>query len=105
MQTLAVFDSRMVDAPSIPDLPAQIPMQSVPTGVVAHDGAYFVSELTGFPFQIGAARVHRVVPGNYLGTSDGKVIDISASKIQVIEIVPDGLGGYMERPAALALNE
>jgi type IV pilus assembly protein PilP len=49
--------------------------------------------------------VHRVVPGNYLGTSDGKVIDISASKIQVIEIVPDGLGGYMERPAALALNE
>jgi type IV pilus assembly protein PilP len=49
--------------------------------------------------------VHRVVPGNYLGTSDGKIIDISPSKIQVIEIVPDGLGGYMERPAALALNE
>ena len=49
--------------------------------------------------------VHRVVPGNYLGTSDGKVIDIAPSKIQVIEIVPDGLGGYMERPAALALNE
>jgi type IV pilus assembly protein PilP len=49
--------------------------------------------------------VHRVVPGNYLGTSDGKVIDIAPSKIQVIEIVPDGLGGYMERAAALALNE
>jgi type IV pilus assembly protein PilP len=49
--------------------------------------------------------VHRVVPGNFLGTSDGKVIDISPSKIQVIEIVPDGLGGYMERAAALALNE
>ena len=49
--------------------------------------------------------VHRVVPGNYLGTNDGKVIGISASKIQVIEIVPDGLGGYMERAAALALNE
>ena len=25
--------------------------------------------------------VHRVVPGNYIGTSDGKVIDISPSKI------------------------
>ena len=49
--------------------------------------------------------VHRVLPGNHLGTSDGKVIDISPAKIQVIEIVPDGLGGYMERPAALALNE
>ena len=49
--------------------------------------------------------VHRVSPGNYLGTNDGKVIDVSPSKIQVIEIVPDGLGGYMERAAALALNE
>jgi type IV pilus assembly protein PilP len=48
--------------------------------------------------------VHRVLPGNYLGQSDGKVVDISASKISVVEIVPDGLGGYMERPAALALN-
>lgn len=35
----------------------------MPTGVVARGGAYFVSELTGFPFQVGAARVHRVVPG------------------------------------------
>jgi type IV pilus assembly protein PilP len=49
--------------------------------------------------------VHRVVPGNHVGTNDGKVIDVSPSKIQVIEIVPDGLGGYMERAAALALNE
>jgi type IV pilus assembly protein PilP len=45
-----------------------------------------------------------VLPGSYLGQSDGKVIDVSASKISVVEIVPDGLGGYMERPAALALN-
>lgn len=49
--------------------------------------------------------VHRVLPGNYVGTNDGKIIDVSPSKIQVIEIVPDGLGGYMERAAQLALNE
>ena len=49
--------------------------------------------------------VHRVLPGNYVGTNDGKIVSISPSKIQVIEIVPDGLGGYMERAAALALNE
>jgi type IV pilus assembly protein PilP len=48
--------------------------------------------------------VHRVLPGNYLGQSDGKVVDVSASKISVVEIVPDGLGGFMERPASLALN-
>ena len=48
--------------------------------------------------------VHRIQPGNYIGQSDGKVVDVSASKISVVEITPDGLGGYMERPAALALN-
>lgn len=48
--------------------------------------------------------VHRVLPGNYLGQADGRVTEISPSKISVVEIVPDGLGGYMERPAALALN-
>src|SRR5947207_2191618 len=34
--------------------------------------------------------VHRVVPGNYLGTNDGKVTAVTAAKITVIEIVPDG---------------
>jgi type IV pilus assembly protein PilP len=50
-------------------------------------------------------RIHRVVVGEHMGTNDGKVTDISASKIALVEIIPDGLGGYIERPAALALNE
>ena len=49
--------------------------------------------------------VHRVLPGNYMGQAEGKVVDVAASKIDLIEIVPDGLGGYMERPASLALSE
>jgi type IV pilus assembly protein PilP len=48
--------------------------------------------------------VHRVLPGNYMGQADGRVTEITPSKINVVEIVPDGLGGYMERPASLALN-
>ncbi len=50
-------------------------------------------------------RVHRVVLGEHMGTNDGKITDITGSKIALIEIIPDGLGGYIERPAALALNE
>ncbi len=49
--------------------------------------------------------VHRVLPGNYIGQADGKITSITPSKILVREIVPDGVGGYIERPAALALNE
>jgi len=50
-------------------------------------------------------RVHRVVVGEHIGTNDGKITDITASKIALVEIIPDGLGGYIERPAALGLNE
>jgi type IV pilus assembly protein PilP len=48
-------------------------------------------------------RVHRVVVGNHMGQNDGTITEITASKISLTEIVPDGLGGYVERPAALAL--
>jgi type IV pilus assembly protein PilP len=49
--------------------------------------------------------VHRVLPGNFIGQNDGKIESIAPSKISITEIVPDGLGGYMERPAALTLSE
>jgi type IV pilus assembly protein PilP len=47
--------------------------------------------------------VHKVQPGNYLGQNDGKVTEITGGRISLIEIIPDGLGGYIERPASLAL--
>jgi len=49
--------------------------------------------------------VHKVQPGNYLGQNDGKVTEITGSKISLVEIIPDGLGGYIERPASLALAD
>jgi type IV pilus assembly protein PilP len=49
--------------------------------------------------------VHKIQPGNYLGQNDGKVTEISGSKISLVEIIPDGLGGYIERPASLSLTD
>jgi type IV pilus assembly protein PilP len=49
--------------------------------------------------------VHRVRVGNYLGQNDGRIVSIDDSVIRVVEIVPDGIGGYMERPAAVSLGE
>ena len=49
--------------------------------------------------------VHRVSPGNYLGQNDGRILSVTSTKVSLIEIVPDGVGGYIERPAALALSE
>lgn len=50
-------------------------------------------------------RVHRVTVGNHMGQNDGAINEITAAKIALTEIVPDGLGGYLQRPASLALNQ
>jgi type IV pilus assembly protein PilP len=55
--------------------------------------------------QVADGRVQRVLVGNHMGQNDGRITDILPNKISLIELVPDGLGGYIERPAALALNE
>jgi hypothetical protein len=45
-------------------LPPQIPAQAVATSViVGPDGAYYVSELKGFPGPIGESRIWRIAPG------------------------------------------
>lgn len=49
--------------------------------------------------------IHRVVPGNYLGQNDGRIIRITESEIELIEIISDGIGGYVEREAAVSLDD
>ncbi len=49
--------------------------------------------------------VHRIQAGNYLGRNHGKVADVNSGQIDVIEIVPDGHGGWLERPRTLKLQD
>lgn len=55
--------------------------------------------------QVRDGRVQRVSVGNYVGQNDGRITEIDDNKILVTEVVPDGLGGYVERPAAIAMGE
>jgi len=48
--------------------------------------------------------IHRVKVGNYLGENHGQIMKISEDGIELIEIVPDGRGGYRERRASVALS-
>lgn len=49
--------------------------------------------------------VHPVQPGNYLGQNHGKIGEITPLEVRLIEIIPDGLGGWIERQASIALGE
>ncbi|HEX5420883.1 MAG TPA: pilus assembly protein PilP [Gammaproteobacteria bacterium] len=48
--------------------------------------------------------LHKVTVGNYLGQNYGRITSITQSQISLTEIVPDGLGGYIKRPASIALS-
>ncbi len=47
--------------------------------------------------------VHRITVGNHIGQNYGRVTSITDSEIRLVEIISDGLGGYLERPAKIAL--
>lgn len=53
----------------------------------------------------GVGGIHRVRAGNYLGQNHGRIIGVSESRIEVIEIIPDGRGGWVERPRSISLSE
>lgn len=48
---------------------------------------------------------YRIRPGVYLGQSDGRVTSVREDRIELIELVPDGAGGWLERPASLTLDD
>ena len=48
--------------------------------------------------------VHRVQTGNYAGQNEGQIVSVTEKQIDIIEIIPDGLGGYIERTASLVIG-
>jgi type IV pilus assembly protein PilP len=48
---------------------------------------------------------YRVRPGNYLGQNDGRITAVYEDRIEMVELVPDGAGGWLERQAKIALED
>lgn len=129
IQTLAVFPHQTVPAPG----GGTIPAEPVPTTVaLGPDGAYYVGQLTGFPFFPGSANVYRVSPQGgtptvaYSGFTniisiafgpDGSlyVLEISKNGLRsgnplgaLIKVLPDGTrtelaAGQLFMPGGMAL--
>lgn len=52
----------------------------------------------------GFGEIHRVGVGNHMGRNYGRIEQISNSQLNMIEIVPSGNGGWVERPQTLTLQ-
>jgi len=49
--------------------------------------------------------LHRTKTGRHLGKNNGEIVSITESQLELKEIVPDGLGGWIERMTTLAVGE
>ncbi len=49
--------------------------------------------------------IHRIQPGNYAGQNNGKIKNVGEASIDILELVPDGLSGWVNRNAKLAMRE
>ena len=49
--------------------------------------------------------VQRIKVGNYMGKNHGKIVEITQGQINIMEIVPDGRDGWVERPRSLVMAD
>ncbi len=80
-------------------------LESFPLDTLSMVGTLYIGETMYGLVQTSDGLIHRVVPGNYLGQNDGRINDINESGIEIIEIISDGIGGYIERDAAISLSD
>jgi type IV pilus assembly protein PilP len=87
-----------------PDRPAEF-LESFPLDTLRIVGTLDINETVYGLVQTSDGLIHRVVPGNYMGQNDGRITDITESEIVLVEIISDGIGGYIERDAAVGLSD
>ena len=78
----------------------EFPLDSLDMVGTLHAGASMVA-LVMAPDKV----TYRVQPGAYLGQNDGRVTSMHEDRIELVELVPDGAGGWLERPASIALED
>ena len=78
----------------------QFPLDSFDMVGTIGDGAARVALVMG-PDKV----TYRVRPGMYIGQSDGRITGVSDDRIELVELVPDGASGWLERPATIVMAE
>ncbi|MDJ0938392.1 MAG: pilus assembly protein PilP [Woeseiaceae bacterium] len=80
-------------------------LETFPLDTLRMVGTLNMNETAYGLVQTSDGLIHRVIPGNYMGQNDGRITEISDSEIKLVEIISDGIGGYVERDAAVGLTD
>jgi type IV pilus assembly protein PilP len=80
-------------------------LEGFPLDTLGMVGTLYIGDNYYGLIQTSDGLIHRVLPGNYMGQNDGRITEISESEITLVEIISDGIGGYIERDAAIGLSD
>ena len=80
-------------------------LESFPLDALGMVGTLHIDETMYALVKTSDGLIHRVTPGNFMGQNDGRITEISESGIELVEIISDGIGGYIERDAAVGLSD
>jgi type IV pilus assembly protein PilP len=116
-----VADAQSMRSPFIPDTPQATGstvggtrpdptrsrefLEGFPLDTLRMVGTLDISETAYALIQSSDGLIHRVIAGNYVGQNDGRITGISESEVELVEIISDGIGGYIERDAAISLSD
>lgn len=89
-----------IDTTRVPEFLEGFPLDSLRmVGTVKKDNTLWAL------VKIPDGAVQTVKPGNYLGQNYGKIVDINEVKMDMLETVSNGLGGFKKREISIALNQ
>lgn len=80
-------------------------LEQFPLDTLRMVGTLYIGDTMYGLIQTADGLIHRVVPGNYMGQNYGRITEISESEVELVEIISDGIGGYIERDAAVSLSD
>ncbi|WP_458524811.1 pilus assembly protein PilP [Onishia taeanensis] len=108
------FRSRLPAPEQVPDGSPELapnldrprePLEAYPLDQLELVGTLSVANRPSALVRAPDGEVHRLSSGDRLGTDYGRIIGITARSVQMVEVVNDGRGGWVERTRQLTLDD
>ncbi|WP_019624854.1 pilus assembly protein PilP [Thioalkalivibrio thiocyanoxidans] len=101
---LAVAEGEPGDAEIDPDRPREF-LESFPLDSLRMVGSLEQDDVRYALVRTPDRGIQRVTVGNYMGENHGRIVEITATRVKLVEVVPDAFGGYVERENSVALAD
>ena len=81
-------------------------LENFPLDALTLKGTMARAEVGGVTALVAASdgNIYQVFKGQYVGKNHGKIMQVSDQRIDIVEIISDNQGGWLERPATIELK-